>query len=172
MEQASPVQQNEENKVLHPGVQGWTALAARWKAEGWVIFPGIKFVKKSVSEEAFARHYQSSRGKIVRQTSKFVDTSSHQQSEGNPVSVSHRKWEEGLACSGPQRACSWWGGYRWSIHGCLQSGLPLTLRAEDGTLTPGKRAEGQWTWLPLTWAFAPHRLMRRTQSPSGAGGGP
>lgn len=70
----------------------------------------------------------------MRQTRKFVETSSQQQSEGNPVSVSHRKWEEGLACSGPQRACSWWAGCRWSIQERLQSGLPLTLPAEDGTL--------------------------------------
>ena len=142
------------SQMWHPGVQGWTALAARWKAEGWVIFPGIKFVKKSVSEEAFARHYQSSRGKIVRQTSKFVDTSSHQQSEGNPVSVSHRKWEEGLACSGPQRACSWWGGYRWSIHGCLQSGLPLTLRVEMGNGIQ-HQVEG-WPSLTVTGEKAEH----------------
>lgn len=41
-----------------------------------------------------------------------------------------------------------------------------------GRDTPGYRAEGQWTWLPLTWASAPHSLTQRTQSPSKAGGGP
>ena len=44
-----------------------------------------------------------------------METSSHQQSEGNPISISNRKWEEGLASSGPQRAGSWWGGCCWSI---------------------------------------------------------
>ena len=62
-----------------------------------------------------------------------METASHQQSEGNPVSVSRIKREEGLACSGPQRACSWRGGCHWSIHGGLPLGLPFTLPAEEGT---------------------------------------
>lgn len=62
-----------------------------------------------------------------------METSSHQQSEGNPISISNRKWEEGLASSGPQRAGSLWGGFHWSIQGCLHSGLPFTLPAEERT---------------------------------------
>ena len=41
---------------------------------------------------------------------------------------------EARVCFLPQRACSWWAGCRWSIQERLQSGLPLTLPAEDGTL--------------------------------------
>lgn len=62
-----------------------------------------------------------------------METSSHQQSKGNPVSISNRKWEEGLASSGPQRAGSWWGGCHWSIQGCWHPGLPFTLPAKEGT---------------------------------------
>ena len=89
------------------------------------------------------------------------------QSEGNPVSVSNSRWEEGLLCSWPQ---SVFLVVRLLLERPgMSASSPAHHLPHRGRDTPRKRTEGQRTRLPLIWASVPHHL---TQSPSKADGGP